>query len=122
MEIAFNITPRKQAEDDLAAEKEQLAVTLRCIGDGVITTDTRGRVVLLNTVAETLTGWSQQEAQRRPLTEIFNIIHEQTRKPCDNPAEKVLAYGKIIGLANHTTLIAREGKELKRMVSQKVKI
>jgi PAS domain S-box-containing protein len=113
MEIAINITPRKKAEDDLAAEKEQLAVTLRSIGDGVITTDTRSRVVLLNTVAETLTGWSQQEAQGRPLTEIFNIIHEQTRKPCDNPAEKVLASGKIIGLANHTTLIARDGKERK---------
>lgn len=113
MEIAINTTRRKAAEDDLAAEREQLAVTLRSIGDGVITTDTRGRVVLLNTVAETLTGWSQQEAQGRPLTEIFNIIHEQTRKPCDNPAEKVLASGKIIGLANHTTLIAREGKERK---------
>ena len=113
MEIAINITSRKKAEDDLAAEKEQLAVTLRCIGDGVITTDTRGRVVLLNAVAETLTGWSQQEAQGQPLTEIFNIVHEQTRKLCDNPAEKVLASGQIIGLANHTTLISRDGKERK---------
>ncbi len=113
MEIAINITPRKKAENDLATEKEQLAVTLRSIGDGVITTDTRGRVVLLNTLAEILTGWSQQEAQGRPLTEVFNIIHEQTRNPCDNPAEKVLTSGEIIGLANHTTLIARNGRERK---------
>ena len=113
MEIAINITPRKKAEDDLAAEKEQLAVTLRSIGDGVITTDTRSRVVLLNTVAETLTGWSQQEAQGQPLTEVFNIIHEQTCKPCDNPAEKVLTSGEIMALANHTTLIARDGRERK---------
>lgn len=111
MEIAINITPRKKAEDDLAAEKEQLAVTLRSIGDGVITTDTQGRIVLLNIVAETLTGWNQQEAQGQPLTEVFNIIHEKTHKPCDNPVEKVIASGEIIGLANHTTLIARDGTE-----------
>lgn len=111
MEIAINITPRKNAENDLAAEKEQLAVTLRSIGDGVITTDTRGGIVLLNTVAETLTGWSQQEAQGRPLTEVFNIIHEKTRKPCDNPVEKVIASGEIMGMANNTILIARDGRE-----------
>ncbi len=111
MEIAINITSRKKAEDDLAAEREQLAVTLRSIGDGVITTDTECRVVLLNTVAETMTGWSLQEAQGRPLAEIFDIVHEQTRKPCDNPAERVLASGEILGLANHTILISREGKE-----------
>ncbi len=113
MEIAFNITPRKKAEDDLAAEKERLAVTLSSIGDGVITTDINGGIMLLNAVAENLTGWSQQEAQGRPLTEIFNIIHEQTRKPCENPVEKVMASGQIIGLANHTALIARDGRERK---------
>jgi PAS domain S-box-containing protein len=113
MEIAINITPRKKAKNDLADEREQLAVTLRSIGDGVITTDTQSRVVLLNTVAETLTGWSQQEAQGRPLTEVFNIIHEQTRKPCENPTAKVLVSGEIMGLANHTILIARDGRERK---------
>jgi PAS domain S-box-containing protein len=111
MEIALDITPRKTAEESLASEREQLAVTLRSIGDGVITTDTKCRVVLLNTVAETMTGWSLQEAQGRPLAEIFDIVHEQTRKPCDNPAERVLASGEILGLANHTILISREGKE-----------
>ncbi|MBI5556309.1 MAG: PAS domain S-box protein [Deltaproteobacteria bacterium] len=113
MEIAINVTPRKAAEEALAAEKERLAVTLRSIGDGVITTDIEGRIVLLNTVAEKLTGWSQKEAMGRPLAEVFNIINEQTRRPCENPVEKVLVSGQIIGLANHTALIARDGSERK---------
>ena len=111
MEIAINISRRKAAEEALATEREQLAVTLRSIGDGVITTDTRGRIVLLNAVAETLTGWGQQEAQGRPLAEVFPILHEQTRKPCENPVDMVLASGEIIELANHTILIARDGRE-----------
>ena len=113
MEIAINITPRKAAEEALAAEKERLTVTLRSIGDGVITTDIDGGIILLNAVAEELTGWSQDEAQGRSLTEVFHIIHEQTRQPCENPAEKVISSGQIIGLANHTALIARDGRERK---------
>lgn len=109
LEIAINITARKKAEEALAAEKERLAVTLRSIGDGVITTDTQGRVVLINKVAENLTGWSQPEAEGRPLTEVFVIVNEQTRLPCENPVDKVLASGGIIELANHTALIARNG-------------
>lgn len=111
MEIAINITARKTADDVLAAEKERLAVTLRSIGDGVITTDTQGRIVLINSVAERLTGWNQQEGQGHPLPEIFTIVNEQTRQPCENPVEKVLASGRIIELANHTALIARDGRE-----------
>ena len=111
MEIAINITRRKAAEEALAAEKEQLTVTLRSIGDGVITTDIGGRVVLLNAVAEELTGWSQDEARGRSLSEVFHIIHEQTRQPCENPVDKVITSGQIIGLANHTALIARDGRE-----------
>jgi len=111
MEIAINITPRKAAEEALAAEKERLAVTLRSIGDGVITTDTEGRIILMNAVAENLTGWNQEEAQGRPLSQVFYIINERTRTPCENPVEKVLASGQIIELANHTVLIARGGNE-----------
>jgi len=106
-----DISLRKQAEEELAAERERLAVTLRSIGDGVITTDIDGKVVLLNKVAEELTGWRQQEAAGRPLTEVFNIVSEQTRQPCPNPVELVMASGKIIGLANHTMLIGRDGRE-----------
>ncbi len=111
MEIAINITYRKEAEDALAAEKERLAVTLRSIGDGVITTDTAGRVILINRIAEGLTGWTQAEAEGRDLAEVFHIVHAQTRELCDNPAEKVIRTGQIVGLANHTILIARDGAE-----------
>ncbi|MDD3814242.1 MAG: PAS domain S-box protein [Desulfocapsaceae bacterium] len=111
MEIALDITPRKEALNALAAEKERLAVTLRSIGDGVITTNIEGRIVLINAVAERLTGWTQREAEGRPLTEVFTIINEKTRQPCENPVDKVLASGQIVGLANHTVLIARDGRE-----------
>ncbi|HOT26917.1 MAG TPA: PAS domain-containing protein [Candidatus Ozemobacteraceae bacterium] len=111
VEIAQDITERMVAEAALAAEKERLAVTLRSIGDGVITTDTQGNVVIMNKVAEELTGWLQSEAQGRPLSTVFRIINEGTRQPCENPAERVLATGRIIELANHTLLIARDGTE-----------
>ncbi|MEW6291442.1 MAG: PAS domain S-box protein [Thermodesulfobacteriota bacterium] len=109
--VVRDITDRKLAEQALAAEKEQLAVTLRSIGDGVITTDTLGRVVMLNMVAEKLTGWPQEEAAGRPLPEVFRIINARTGEPVDNPADKILASGNIIGLANHTVLIARNGSK-----------
>lgn len=111
VEIAQDITERKLAETALAAEKERLAVTLRSIGDGVITTDTKGAVVHMNKVAEHLTGWLQTEAQGQPLSSVFNIINERTRQPCESPVERVLATGGIIELANHTVLVARNGTE-----------
>lgn len=109
--LFFDITERKRAEEALLTERERLAVTLKSIGDGVITTDTRGNVVLMNKVAEALCGWVQDKACGKPLTEVFKIINEITRQPCENPAEKVLAFGKIIELANHTVLISRDGVE-----------
>ncbi|MCJ7602588.1 MAG: ATP-binding protein, partial [Desulfobulbaceae bacterium] len=102
---------RQKSEDDLVTEREKLSVTLRSIGDGVIATDINGRVVLVNKIAETLTGWRQKEAAGKPLGEVFNIINEKTRKLCTNPVEKVISSGRIIGLANHTALIARDGTE-----------
>ncbi len=107
--IVRNITDRKKAEQNLASERERLAVTLGSIGDGVITTDTHGTVLFLNKVAEQLTGWTNEEAQGRPSTEVFNIINEKTKTPCASPIQRVLELGKIIGLANHTALIARNG-------------
>jgi PAS domain S-box-containing protein len=106
-----DISERKQAQDALADEKERLRVTLRSIGDGVIATDTEGRVTMMNRVAETLTGWTLAEAEGRPLTEIFHIIHEVTRQRCANPVEEVLTTGGAVELANHTVLIARDGTE-----------
>jgi PAS domain S-box-containing protein len=105
------ILERRRAEELLADEKERLAVTLHSIGDGVITTDRDGRIVLLNKIAEELTGWRRDEAAGRRLDEVFYIINERTREPCDNPVDKVLKTGQIIGLANHTALIAKDGTE-----------
>ncbi|WP_456385273.1 PAS domain S-box protein [Desulfolithobacter sp.] len=107
--VVRDITERKKAEELLAAERERLAVTLRSIGDGVIATDTDGSIALLNRVAEQLTGWSSDEARGRPASEVFNIVNEKTGEPCENPIQRVLETGKIIGLANHTVLIARDG-------------
>ena len=103
---------QKLAERELFDEKERLMVTLRSIGDGVITTDNAGRVILLNTMAEKLTGWTQEEAAGKPLTDVFHIINEKSRHRCENPVEKVLQTGAIVELANHTALITKDGREL----------
>ena len=107
-----DITERKRSEQLLAQEKERLAVTLRSIGDGVITTDTSGRVVMLNKAAEELTGWNMSEAAGRPLSEVFVIINEQTRRLCEDPVAKVIKTGCVVELANHTCLISKDGREL----------
>jgi PAS domain S-box-containing protein len=102
---------RQQAESELAAERERLRITLASIGDAVISTDAECRVTYLNGVAEALTGWTQAEAAGRPLTEIFQIVNERTRQPVENPALRALREGVVVGLANHTILIARDGTE-----------
>jgi len=78
----------------------------------VITTDAEGRIASLNAVAEALTGWTQREAEGQPLDAVFHIINEQTRQPVENPAVQALEHGVIVGLANHTVLIAKDGREL----------
>ncbi len=107
----LDITARREAEIALEAQKERLLVTLRSIGDGVIATDAQGRISMLNKVAENLTGWQQEDAMGLPLTDVFHIINEKTRSTCDNPVDKVLQSGAIVGLANHTALIAKDGTE-----------
>jgi PAS domain S-box-containing protein len=91
---------------------ERLRVTLSSIGDAVITTDLVGHVAALNPPAELLTGWSEAEARDRPLAEVFRIVNERTRAIVENPCEKVLRTGAVVGLANHTVLIARDGREI----------
>jgi len=110
---SFNIMTRalRDARHELLSEKERLLVTLRSIGDGVITTDINGNVVLLNSMAEILTGWKQEAASGRPLQEIFHIINEKTRELCENPVEKTIRTRKIVELANHTILICEDGTE-----------
>jgi len=113
IEYAIDVTGRKQDQADLAAEKERLSVTLRSIGDGVITTDISGKIVLLNRVAEELTGWRTEEAAGHPLEEVFHIINKQTGKVCENPAANVVSSGKVVGPAEHTVLLTRDGSKRK---------
>jgi two-component system, cell cycle sensor histidine kinase and response regulator CckA len=100
-----------RSEADLRAQMERHSVTLKAVGDAVIATDTRGRVELLNPVAETLTGWRQDDAVGRALEEVFNIISALTREKAENPVARVLREGLVVGLANHTILISRDGRE-----------
>lgn len=103
----------KARSEELFSEKERLDVTLRAIGDGVITTDAEEGITLLNKAAEVLTGWSQQKGIGKPLAEVFHIIDGKNRKRCEDPVEKVLKTGQIITLAEQTVLIARDGTERK---------
>ncbi|KYK33318.1 MAG: hypothetical protein AYK18_04820 [Theionarchaea archaeon DG-70] len=98
-------------EQSLRESEQWLATTLKSIGDGVIATNTKGLITFLNPVAETLTGWDQNEAVGMPLAEVFHIINEETRERCRNPFEKIIEFGKIVGLANSTVLVARDGTE-----------
>lgn len=107
----IDMTERRQTERALAAEKERLTVTLHSIGEGVITTDEQGRVTLLNSVAERLTGWASADALGLAAEQVFDVIDEGTRDPLLSPVRKVLASGETQQLQNHTILIARDGQE-----------
>ena len=109
--IARDITGKKRAEDALAEQREWLQTTLESIGDAVIATDPRGEIVFMNAVAEHLTGWRREDARGKPCTEVFHIVNEITRRLADNPVQRVLKDGVVIGLANHTLLIAADGTE-----------
>ncbi len=109
--ISALVARHERAENALMMEQERLRVTLRSIGDAVIATDVEGKVQLVNRVAEALTGWSQEEALGRPLADIFQIISEKTRERCEDPVHRVLREGKVVGLANGTVLVARDGTE-----------
>ncbi|MCU7945743.1 MAG: EAL domain-containing protein [Candidatus Thiodiazotropha sp. (ex Cardiolucina cf. quadrata)] len=107
-----DVTEQKRLETVLSEERERALVTLHSIGDGVITTFADARIDYLNSVAEILTGWSKEDAHLRSLEEVFPIVDEVTRKPIDNPVERCLREGKVVGLGNHTLLINRKGKEI----------
>jgi PAS domain S-box-containing protein len=99
----------KAAAEAVRDQRELLQATLASISDAVIATDARGRVTFLNGVAQQLTGWSLAEATGTPLEEVFRIYDEQTRSPLPNPAERALREEIVVGLANHTMLMARDG-------------
>jgi diguanylate cyclase (GGDEF)-like protein/PAS domain S-box-containing protein len=109
-QLRRDLSEREIAEKALFEEKERLRVTLSCIGDAVITTDVAGKVTYLNPVAESMTGWSAQEAFGLPLPEVFQIVNAQTNEPVSNPIEKVLRDKEKTSLTPHTLLVQREGK------------
>ncbi|HEY1501028.1 MAG TPA: CHASE3 domain-containing protein [Acidobacteriaceae bacterium] len=100
-----------QRSDELAESQQWFQTTLESIGDAVIACNNRGAVSFMNAVAERLTGWSMADARGKPLARVFRIVNEQTRETCENPVEKVRRLKQVIGLANHTVLVARDGHE-----------
>ena len=102
---------QQQANATLQISEEKLAVTLNSIGDAVIATDVETLITLMNPLAEKLTGWTQAEAKARPVSEVFHIINKDSRLPAIIPVMETLEHGTIVGLANHTVLIARGGHE-----------
>jgi PAS domain S-box-containing protein len=106
-----DIEDAKLAREDAARERESLRVTLASIGDAVIVTDADGRITFLNAVAGELTGWGG-DAVGRPLAEVFRIAQEETREPIEDPVARVLRLGSVVGLANHTSLFTRDGREI----------
>jgi PAS domain S-box-containing protein len=102
----------REVEDSLRRQSQILEVTLASIGDAVVVTDADGQVTFLNSVAEQLTGWSHQASHGQPLQEVFHVINERTRAPVVNPAARVIETGAIVGLANHSVLLARDGREI----------
>ncbi len=109
--IGRDVTELTRALEINARQREELKVTIASIGDGVIATDTHGRITVINGIASKLTGYTEEEAIGRPVNEIFNIINEETRKKVSIPVEIVMLKGEIVGLANHTVLISKNGRE-----------
>jgi len=108
--VSLDITNRVKLEQERFIEQEKFKITLLSVGDGVIATDNKGIITVMNKVAEDLSGWTYQEACGKPLEQVFNIIHERTKKPCDNPAKQVLLTGETLELENHTALVTKTGE------------
>jgi PAS domain S-box-containing protein len=102
----------RRAQQDERRQRQQLHVTLASIGDAVIVTDDRGAITFMNPVAQKLTGWQEAHAIGQPLEQVFQIINEETRQPAENPVSRVLRDGTVVGLANHTVLLTRDGREV----------
>ncbi len=115
--VSRNIRERKIAQAALHAEKERLAVTLRSIGDGVITTDRAGLVTLINPVAQRLTGWAEKDALGQPLSAVFHIVAPQDRSPLPSPEAAILESGNAPDSSKDGLLIAQSGREA--LISQR---
>ncbi len=106
------VTERKKAEQALNESEKRWEATLSSIGDAVIATDTASKITFMNKTAKEATGWPLNEAKGKPLGQVFNIINEHTRLPVENPVKKVLEKGAVVGLANHTILVRKDGATL----------
>ena len=112
--VAFNQMAGevRQREAALRESEQRWATTLASLGDAVIATDVDGKVAFMNAMAEKLTGWTISETAMKPATVVFNIINERTRKQVESPITKVLREGMVVGLANHTILVRKDGTEV----------
>ncbi|MGA3068009.1 MAG: PAS domain S-box protein [Tepidisphaeraceae bacterium] len=106
-----DITEQKRWEAELSDQRARFQTTLSSIGDAVIVTDLLSRITFMNSTAEKLTGWAQSDALQKNLTDVFNIVNEQSSKAVESPVAKAIRDGAIVGLANHTVLTARNGTE-----------
>jgi PAS domain S-box-containing protein len=104
-----DVTEIVEARNSLEAEREKLSVTLRSIGDGVITTDTKGVVDFLNKTAEKITGWKNEDAKGKHISEVFNIIDDTTKERLQDPVSRVMESGGVVELQENTTLVNRDG-------------
>lgn len=112
---AWSITLKREVRRktrEIMQEKELFRTTLLSIGDGVVVTDEKGIIKAINRVAGDLTGWSEEEARGRHFEEVFQLVNEQTGERVENPIGKVLKTGRIVGMANHTALISRTGRQI----------
>jgi len=103
---------KHKMENKLKENERWLSTILRSIGDAVIVTDAEGNIQFMNDVANSLTGWERGKTMGKPLVDIFNIINEKTRKKVEDPVTRVIREGKVVGLANHTILISKDGTEI----------
>lgn len=109
--ILHALAERRRAQQALAKSEKWLSTTLTSIGDAVIAMDMNGAVSFMNLVAQTLTGWTLEEARGKSMDLVFDIVNKETRRPVENPVKKVFREGKVVGLADHTILLSKNGKE-----------
>ena len=105
------LSQRKRAQEGLEKSEKWLSTTLASIGDAVIATDMNGAVSFMNPIAESLTGWTLDDARGKSMDLVFDIVNKETRRPVENPVKKVFREGKVVGLADHTILLSKSGKE-----------
>lgn len=110
-ELLRELSERNRAQEALAKSEKWFSTTLASVGDAVIAADLNGGVTFMNSVAESLTGWTCAEATGKSMDLVFDIVNKEARRPVENPVKKVLREGKVVGLADHTLLLSKDGKE-----------